>query len=307
MTPPHVAIAIIVYNSAAEAFTCIDSCLASDYSAFSVTVLDNGSTDDTAHQLNERYAADGRVHVITKSPNAGFSGGFNRAAEIALAQSPKYVWILADDMRLAPDAMSILVAAMEKDDRIGVAGQLMYHADSPTRIYYAGGRLEFHSDFGGMVAASHDYQDEHDDGTIAARGTVATDFVTGASMFFRAAALSQVGGMDSAYWLYWEDVDLSWRTHLSGWKVVVVSEARSWHDVTAPGDDSLRIRARYDARNRLEFTSRYQRGWTRLLALKFLWRTAREQGFRSLGRSLPVVLGTYDFLLGRKGRLPENW
>ena len=127
-------------------------------------------------------------------------------------------------------------------------------------------------------------------------------------MFFRAAALRQVGGMDPVYWLYFEDVDLSWRVRQAGWKIAVVPSARAWHGVTPSNDKSMAIRARYSSRNRLVFMARHTRGPHRLSALKYMARVVRRHGPGVVvGPGRGLIRGVWDFLLGRTGPIRGSW
>ena len=76
---PSVSIVIPAYNHGAYVAETITSVLAQDYPAIETIVIDDGSTDDTAHVL-ARFAD--RVHVVTQS-NAGQSATINRGWALA--------------------------------------------------------------------------------------------------------------------------------------------------------------------------------------------------------------------------------
>ncbi len=66
-----------------------------------------------------------------------------------------------------------------------------------------------------------------------------TAWVTGAAVALRRAAFDSVGGFDESFFLHGDDVDLSWRLRLAGWRLVHVPEAVHVHDKTLAPDGSL--------------------------------------------------------------------
>ena len=126
-------------------------------------------------------------------------------------------------------------------------------------------------------------------------------------MFWRTEALRQVGLMDEAYWLYWEDADLSYRASLAGWRVVVVPNALGWHDVTPKDDPSMPLRTRYSTRNELRFLKKFhladttRKAW-RTLVKGLIARILRGRRLRGAG-----ALGALDHLLGRTGPIQGRW
>jgi GT2 family glycosyltransferase len=58
-------------------------------------------------------------------------------------------------------------------------------------------------------------------------------FFCGAAVLLRTAALEDTGGFDPRYFMYYEDLDLSWRLRLRSWKVVYVPTALVEHDHAA--------------------------------------------------------------------------
>jgi len=290
---------IVMYNSGPEAATCARHVLAQVGATADVLIVDNGSVDDSAAVIGAELADEPRVSLVALSPNRGFSGGANFGLERALAGGHEYIWLLADDIVCPPDALAPLVAAMDADGSIGLAGPYLVEENSPGVVYFGGGDVS-------ASGASHRHEGEKL-ADIPRGGVEDSDFVTGASMFMRAEALSQVGLMDETFWLYWEDVDLSWRFKVAGWRVVVTADSTGLHDVTHPSDSSMRIRHRYAHRNHLRFVKKhrianpYDRAARKLVNALTVWRTKGWQDAR------PIVLGTLDFLTGRSGRMPENW
>lgn len=295
-----VAAVVVVYNSGAEARACVSSCLLQDKANTYVIAVDNGSTDDSAEVLLAAFGSNDRFELLRVHPNRGFSGGANAGMHRALETDAAFVWLLTDDVELDSAASRRLLDAMEQNQEAGVGGPYIYFSDSPNKIYYGGGVL-------GRGGADHEYGGCIDDGSLSAAPARDTGYVTGAAMFFRREALVAAGLMDEDFWLYWEDVDLSWRVREAGWRAIVVPSAKALHDVTPPTDASLAVRRRYQVRNYLLFCRRHriQGLAASVFALsRQLPSLVRSEGMRSIGA---VAAGIGDFLMGRTGRIGGSW
>jgi cellulose synthase/poly-beta-1,6-N-acetylglucosamine synthase-like glycosyltransferase/peptidoglycan/xylan/chitin deacetylase (PgdA/CDA1 family)/spore germination protein YaaH len=118
---PRVAVLIPAYNEEKVIVRTIRSVLNSDYKNLHIIVIDDGSSDQTAEDARQAYAAEiaaGRVQVLTK-PNGGKAAALNYALNLLAEEI--YVGIDADTV-IAPDAISKLIPHFE-DPLVGaVAG-----------------------------------------------------------------------------------------------------------------------------------------------------------------------------------------
>ncbi len=112
---PLVSIVIPCYNQARFVRQALDSALAQDYDALEVIVVNDGSTDDLATQL-ERYSAEPRVRVLTQA-NRGLPAARNRGTAAAHGEYLKF--LDADDW-LAPAALACQVAAFDAEPSLGL-------------------------------------------------------------------------------------------------------------------------------------------------------------------------------------------
>jgi GT2 family glycosyltransferase len=78
------------------------------------------------------------------------------------------------------------------------------------------------------------------------------DWVGGMFMVFRSEIFHRVGGFDEGYFLYYEDVDLCWRLHGSGYRVVFVPSVRAIHDARRESHRQIRYLF-WHARSMLRF------------------------------------------------------
>ncbi len=196
--------------------------LAVDYPRHEVVVVDNDSGPQEVAALRAQFGP--RVQIIESGQNLGYGGAANLGLERALARPAAYVWVLNNDT--TADAYSIreLVRAMESEPGYGAVSPLIeapVGPESPKGIWYAGGIADV-----ARAWTGHFLERLEPTGRI-----IPTGYITGCAMFLRARALQQAGLFWSGLFLYWEDVDLSYRLVRTGWKLGVVPSARLTHMV----------------------------------------------------------------------------
>jgi GT2 family glycosyltransferase len=144
--------------------------------------------------------------------------------------------LLNTDTRVRPGWLAALVRAAEADPPLGAASaKCIFPPDSPHagRLQNAGG-LVLRDGSGrdrGTLVRDGRVEYEPDRGQYDTPGEVF--FFCGAAALLRTAALADVGGLDPRYFMYYEDLDLSWRLRLRGWKVGFVPDAVVEHDHAA--------------------------------------------------------------------------
>jgi N-acetylglucosaminyl-diphospho-decaprenol L-rhamnosyltransferase len=223
-----IATVLVSYESAADLPTCIGSLpAAAAPHEVDVLVVDNASRDDSA----EVARALG-VKVIENPANLGYSRAANQGA--AAATGTPWLLVANPDTRLEPGALARLVATGEADPRVGCVGP---HLHNPDGSDYPTGRRFPSLLVGGLHAllapvwpgnpATRRY---HLAGLDRSR-PVQVDWVSGACMLLRRAAFDAVGGFDTGYFMYFEDMDLCLRLARAGWRVVYDGQAHVEHTV----------------------------------------------------------------------------
>jgi len=191
----------------------LDLCLQSVQKALEgvdgeVFVVDNASSDDTMTVLPSRYPW---VHFIVNEENLGFA----RANNIAIRQSKgKYVLLLNPDTTVAEQTLKGVVRFMDEHPKAGGAGVMMHNEDGtlapesrraiPTPWVSALKMLGFTKRY----YMSHLPWDEAN----------RIEVISGAFCFLRRTALDQIGLLDEDYFMYGEDIDLSYRLLKGGWE-----------------------------------------------------------------------------------------
>lgn len=110
MRTPTVSVCIPAYQGGATIGAAIDSVLAQSFGDFELHVLDDGSTDDTEHQV--RLRRDDRLHYRRHDRNLGPQGNWNHC--LAQAQAP-FIKLLPHDDLLHPHCLARQVAVLQAD------------------------------------------------------------------------------------------------------------------------------------------------------------------------------------------------
>jgi GT2 family glycosyltransferase len=240
---------ILNWNGWQDTAECVESCGKLDYPNFHILVIDNGSTDDSEAQLQERFPD---LEIIQTGENLGFSGGNNVGIKYALEQGAEYIWLLNNDTIVDPRCLSLMVQTAEADDRVGMVGSKIYYHHAPGTIWYAGGEIDLGK--GGLTR--HIGQDEKDQG--GDNRAIETDYITGCSLLARRTMIEEVGLLEEKYFLYLEDADWSLRARQQGWRLLYQPAAHLWHKEGAQSEKIYSERfIYYYLRNRFFFVRRF--------------------------------------------------
>ena len=173
-----------------------------------VFVVDNASTDDTMSVLPQKYTW---VRFIASEENLGFSRGNNIAIRQATGE---YVLLLNPDTNVAEHTLREAVRFMDEHPQAGGAGVMMLNGDGtrapesrraiPTPWVSALKMLGFTKRY----YMSHLPWDE----------PCRIEVISGAFCLLRHAALDKVGLLDEDFFMYGEDIDLSYRLLKSGYE-----------------------------------------------------------------------------------------
>lgn len=185
-----------------------------------IHVVDNASTDGTAEMVAREFA-DVRLRVCAR--NLGFGAANNIAIR---ATDAPFVLILNPDTRITAGALDRVLAVMDSRPEVGVCGPRLELEDG---TFDHAAKRSFPTP---LSALGHftGLGRRNDSGRLSAYrapGVQAgpVDAVNGAFMLIRRAALDEVGAFDEGYWMYMEDLDLSYRLARAGWV--------SWYEPSA--------------------------------------------------------------------------
>ncbi|MDX6220614.1 MAG: hypothetical protein QOJ48_2295 [Frankiales bacterium] len=222
---------VVTWNGAHLLGACLDSVLAD---GGELLVVDNASTDGTAELLARDYPD---VRVVRTAVNTGFAGGVDEGLRHVRTD---VVVLLNDDATVRPGWLAAVLEPLGDPGVAAVSSKLLL---PDGRLNSAGGYLE-------SSGYAHDLGFGAPDTGFDTEADVA--YGCGAALALRVSAVREVGGLDPHYFLYYEDVDLSWRLWLAGHRIVFAPRAVVVHQHSATTGGSTHVRHTFFAeRNRL--------------------------------------------------------
>ncbi|MBN1263794.1 MAG: glycosyltransferase family 2 protein [Candidatus Pacebacteria bacterium] len=208
----EVQVSIIMVNLNGEAMLkdWFETLACQTFSDFEVVVVDNDSRDASCRLIKELSPG---TKLIKNKANFGFPKACNQGADLALG---KYLLFLNNDLELEKDCLENLIAFMEANQEVTLAGPAVFSGDK-SRLDSAG--------FFPTLTGFFLYQNK-----IANPRPYEVFGVSGAAMLVRKKAFFKVGGFDAGLFLYGEEVDLALKVRmiLAG-QVWLVPQAKLYH------------------------------------------------------------------------------
>jgi GT2 family glycosyltransferase len=280
LAPPVVAV-VVVHAPDVWFDETLASIAAQDYPNLNTLFLLTGQTTDgeVAAQITARLPD---AFIRDLGANPGYGAAANEVLRLVEGDSGFFLFC-HDDVALAPDAVRMLVEELYRSNA-GVVGPKLVSWDDPAVLQHVGLGLDRFGEVDPITEPGEYDQEQHD----AVRDVFA---LPSACLLVRADLFRALGGFDPAISFHGDDIELCWRVHLSGARVVVAPQARVRHreelEVRRPDLDHDVLRARHRMRTVATLTS------------------GRRLPFRSLEM---VVLTLAELVVGLfTGRFGEAW
>lgn len=193
---------------------------------FEIIVIDNASKDNTVLMIVQEFP---EVKVIASNQNLGFAKANNSGLEHAQG---KYILFMNPDMELTENTFAKMINLMEQDPKIGLSAcQLMYPdqtrqnniKNNPGLCDQLLILLKLHHLFKPKclqkyLAKDFDYTKQQE-----------VQQIMGAFTFCNGEVIRELGGWDTDFWLWWEDLDLCKRAQNTGYKIVYTPNTKIIH------------------------------------------------------------------------------
>lgn len=248
----RILIVVVNYRTPALTLACAESLhrMAQPFPNARLVIVDNGSGDDSMQQFHTAESVKNwgeRVSVVPLGKNVGYAAGNNAVIRSALDSNhaPDFIWLLNSDTQARDGALDALIAAMESNPRLGIAGSRLENADAtPQRSAFRFpsilGELESTMRWRVMTRLCAGWVAAPPVPETAAR----TDWVPGASLLLRRTVLEQIGLLDENFFMYFEDVDFCRRAQNAGCETWYIPDSRVEHRVGASSNVTLAARVR---------------------------------------------------------------
>lgn len=230
------SIIIVNYNVKYFLEQCLHSCLkgleqvreAHPSWEGEIFVVDNNSVDGSVEMVEDRFAS---VKLIANCDNKGFSRANNQAIKMATGE---YVLLLNPDTVVAEDTFLKCLEFMDENPDGGGLGVKMIDGKGEflpeSKRGLPAPDVAFYKIFGlsNLFPKSKVFGKYHL-GFLDKEKTHEVDVLAGAFMFLRTSALEKVGMLDETFFMYGEDIDLSYRLTLGGYKNYYYPHTRIIH------------------------------------------------------------------------------
>ena len=209
-------LSIIIPNFNGKLFlkTCLDSTRKQNYSFYEIIIIDNASSDGSVEYIRENYS---EIILIQNKENLGFAAAVNQGIK---SSSSDYVFLLNNDVELESDCISNLLKCIEKDENIFAVSSKMVQYNDRNKMDDAGDEYTI---LGWTCKVG--------DGKSPDLYTTERDIFSacaGAALY-RKNILDKLEYFDENFFAYMEDVDISYRARIWGYKCVYCPEAVVYH------------------------------------------------------------------------------
>jgi GT2 family glycosyltransferase len=208
------------FNSGEHLARCLDS-IAEHEPTLPALVIDNASSDQS-ESAAERCGPS--VRLLRHTNNLGFARAVNRGLA---AGGGELVFLLNPDCRLRPGVVSRLAAELSAHPKCAIAAPQVLDVDGTVQGNARGDPNLLTGLFGRSSLLSRWFPQsrlarrnvQREAGPPGTDESTEVNWVSGACMLARRAALAEVGGFDERYFLYWEDADLCRRLRQRGYSI----------------------------------------------------------------------------------------
>ncbi len=219
-----ISFVIINYNTRHLLAGCIESLRNQTYRDFEIICIDNDSPDGSGKYIMENFKD---VIAVCNNKNIGYAPAGNQGIRLAKGD---YVMLLNPDIFFTSDYVEKCIGKMEQDKKIAAICGKIYKYD-----FEKNKKTDFIDTVGLFCYRNRrvidDGQGIEDKGQFDRKKEVFG--ISGACPIYRKESLEDVKVLDEYldddFFMYKEDIDISWRFLLFGWKCVYLPSAHAWH------------------------------------------------------------------------------
>ncbi|MGK2956870.1 MAG: glycosyltransferase [Acidimicrobiales bacterium] len=239
---PAVVVVVVTHDAGPWFEECLTSIAEQDYPNLSVLVIDTAGSTEALPRVAEVMPS---AYVRRLDTNPGFGAAINEV--LSMVEGAPFLLLCHDDILLEPNVVGLLVEEAFRSNA-GVVGPKMVSWGAPDRLLQVGLSVDKTGVTSSHVDRGELDQEQHD----AVRDVFV---VPGGCTLVRADLFHTLGGYDPAIDFLGEDLDLCWRAHVAGARVLVVPDARVQHQEALssrrPVDDRRQLQARHRLRTML--------------------------------------------------------
>jgi GT2 family glycosyltransferase len=214
-------IIIVNYESSPLAIGCIGSIYQQiAENQVSIWVIDNGSSDGP-EQIRKMFPG---VYLCKNKKNTGFAAAVNQG--IVMGRAP-HILLINPDATIEKGVFQRATQYLKTYPDIGILGPRILNADGSIQASARSFPTPLTAIFGRQSLFTRLFPNNRftkanllADDIIENKNPATVDWVSGACMLVRRKAVEEVGFLDDAFFMYWEDADWCRRIWRNGWKVI---------------------------------------------------------------------------------------
>jgi len=221
------SVIIVNYNNIKDTIECIESVLASSYKNFNIILVDNGSKEEVYNTLKQRFNGYEKVILVRSERNGGYGYGNNIGIKYAEKLGSNYFLILNNDVIIEPSTIEKLIVHIESNTSIGIVFPVIFlHKNKKENQTNSIGGEFCVFGFSNDKGFNEDYSD------IKNEINNKFFYAPGSCFLITSRVLKEVNYFDENIFLYWDDVDISWRVRLLNHKIHIVKNAFAFHKLS---------------------------------------------------------------------------
>lgn len=222
-----VSVIIVNFNTLELAKNAIASVIKfTEHITYEIILVDNNSNEFSIKELNKKYP---KLKVIELDKNLGFGSANNIGVKQAKG---RYLFLLNSDAYLIDNAILKFKPILENDATIATLGGNLITPNGAPNISYG--------NFLTVEKVLHDYglfriRRKGEKGFPPTSSVCdfleikEVDFITGAAIFIRKSYFQKIGGFNTKFFMYFEDMDLGYQFKKNGYKNLIVPSIKIVH------------------------------------------------------------------------------
>lgn len=213
------AIILLNWNSFECTRDCIESLKAIPDEDYDIILVDNNSMDQSVDKLALEYP--NLIHIKLAS-NRGFTGGNNAGISYSLTHNYQYTLLLNNDTFVEPDFLKVLVSYLDENQGTGAIQPKIYFNHNRKLLWNGGSWFN--------PWTGNDYvEGTGKTSSKTSERIKQPDWLTGCALMIRNDVIRNIGLLNESLFMYYEDVDYSFRIKNAGYSLIYHPKSVIYH------------------------------------------------------------------------------
>lgn len=252
----EISVVIPNYNGEKILENCLNSLLKQSINTFETIIIDNNSKDSSVNLIENKYK---NVRLIKNAENLGFAAAVNQGI---MAAQGKYIILLNNDTEVDEYWLESLYNTIKDDNKI-------FSVSSKMIRYFQRDKIDDAGDEYTILGWAYKRGDGADVSKYSTNNVIFSS--CGGAAIYNKDILDEIGYFDESFFAYLEDIDLSFRAQIYGYKNVFCSEAKVFHMVSASsGSRHNEFKVKLAARNNIYVIMKNMPLMMKIINLPFL-------------------------------------